>query len=112
MCQAYRSKMTQKQGFVWLLPGWYKDGWFDTDDLALKKSKVDSREARKRQRSGVISFHPSLNTMCINFRIQEEDQIWFDDDIFVGELPDCNTSEMIEALDGKCLFCTLSQIQM
>ena len=46
--------MTQKQGFVWLLPGWYKDGWFDTDVLALKKSKVDSREARKRQRSDFL----------------------------------------------------------
>lgn len=66
MCQAYRSKMTQKQGFVWLLPGWYKDGWFDTDDLALKKSKVDSREARKRQRSGVFSFHPSSNTKYVS----------------------------------------------
>lgn len=51
MCQAFRSKMTQRQGFVWLLPGWYKDGWYDTDALTLKKSKVDSREARKRQRS-------------------------------------------------------------
>ena len=40
-------------------------------------------------------------TIFLNFRIQEEDQIWFDDDVFVGELPDCNTSEMIEALDGK-----------
>lgn len=57
MCQAYRSKMTQKQGFVWLLPGWYKDGWFDTDVLALKKSKVDSREARKRQRSDLVFPH-------------------------------------------------------
>ena len=25
----------------------------------------------------------------------------FDDDVFVGDLPDCNTSEMIEALDGN-----------
>ena len=43
----------------------------------------------------------------LNFRIQEEDQIWFDDDVFVGELPDCNTSEMIEALDGKYIFSQL-----
>ena len=63
MCQAYRSKMTQKQGFVWLLPGWYKDGWFDTDILALKKSKVDSREARKRQRSGLFIHH---QTQCVS----------------------------------------------
>ena len=49
--------------------------------------------------------------MCLNFRIQEEDQIWFDDDIFVGELPDCNTSEMIEALDGKYMFCTFVKLR-
>ena len=35
------------------------------------------------------------------YRIQEEDQIWLDDDVFVGELPDCNTLEMIKALNGK-----------
>ena len=25
--------MTQKQGYVWFLPGWYSDNWYDLDAL-------------------------------------------------------------------------------
>ena len=25
--------MTQKQGYVWFLPGWYSDDWYDLDML-------------------------------------------------------------------------------
>ena len=53
MCQAYKSRMTQKQGYVWLLPGWYKDDWYDVDGLKLKKSKIDNlaRKVVSRNRS-------------------------------------------------------------
>ena len=37
MCQAYRLEMTQAQGYVWFLPGWYREGWFDLDLMKRKK---------------------------------------------------------------------------
>ena len=37
MCQAYRLEMTQAQGYVWFIPGWYREGWFDLDLLRRKK---------------------------------------------------------------------------
>ena len=35
MCEAYRMQMTQKEGYVWFLPGWFKERWFDIDLLRL-----------------------------------------------------------------------------
>ena len=37
MCQAYRLEMTQAQGYVWFIPGWYREGWFDLDLMKRKK---------------------------------------------------------------------------
>ena len=31
MCEAYKQEMTQKQGYVWFLPGWYQFDWYDVD---------------------------------------------------------------------------------
>ena len=31
--QAYREGMTQEQGYVWFLPGWYRENWYDIDRL-------------------------------------------------------------------------------
>jgi hypothetical protein len=25
--------MTQEQGYVWFLPGWYRENWYDIDHL-------------------------------------------------------------------------------
>jgi hypothetical protein len=33
MCEAYKLGMTQREGYVWFLPGWFKENWFDTDFL-------------------------------------------------------------------------------
>ena len=33
MCEAYKLGMTQREGYVWFLPGWFKENWFDTDVL-------------------------------------------------------------------------------
>lgn len=33
MCEAFKQGMTQKQGYVWFLPGWYHNDWFDVDVL-------------------------------------------------------------------------------
>ena len=33
MCEAYKQGMTQRQGYVWFLPGWYHANWYDVDNL-------------------------------------------------------------------------------
>ncbi|TRY61846.1 hypothetical protein TCAL_10559 [Tigriopus californicus] len=33
MCEAFKQGMTQRQGYVWFLPGWYHNDWFDVDVL-------------------------------------------------------------------------------
>ena len=33
MCEAYKQGMTQRQGYVWFLPGWYHANWYDVDSL-------------------------------------------------------------------------------
>ena len=40
MCEAYRMQMTQKEGYVWFLPGWFKERWFDIDLLRLAFSPL------------------------------------------------------------------------
>ncbi|KAK3086705.1 hypothetical protein FSP39_022204 [Pinctada imbricata] len=31
MCQAYRQRMTAHEGYVWFLPSWYSNNWWDVD---------------------------------------------------------------------------------
>lgn len=33
MCQAYKLGMTQSQGYVWFLPNWYQNDWYNLDLL-------------------------------------------------------------------------------
>ena len=43
MCEAYKLHMTQKEGYVWFLPGWYHPDWYKLDDLReLEAKKNDS----------------------------------------------------------------------
>ena len=37
MCEAYKLGMTQVNGFVWFLPGWYQNNWYDLDVLRSEK---------------------------------------------------------------------------
>ncbi len=39
MCEAYKQKMTQKEGYVWFLPGWYQYDWFDVDAIRRRESQ-------------------------------------------------------------------------
>ena len=74
MCQAYKLSMTQAEGYVWFLPGWYKEGWYDLDNLKNNQKEKET---------------PNDNTN--------------DDDeglTALKYLPDCKTSEMLRALDG------------
>ena len=43
MCQAYRLDMTQAQGYVWFIPGWYREGWYDLDLMKRKKHRNEVR---------------------------------------------------------------------
>ena len=43
MCQAFKLDMTQTQGYVWFIPGWYKKDWYDID---LMKEINHRNEAR------------------------------------------------------------------
>ena len=40
MCEAFKQKMTQKEGFVWFLPGWYHNDWYDVDALREKEQRT------------------------------------------------------------------------
>ena len=74
MCQAYKLKMTQAQGYVWFLPGWFKEAWYDIDDL---KDKEDKNED-----------HPNNDN---------------DDEVkmtALKHLPNCTTNQLLQALDG------------
>ena len=42
MCQAYRLEMTQAQGYVWFLPGWYREGWYDLDLMTHHHNTTDN----------------------------------------------------------------------
>ena len=66
---------------MWLLPGWYKDNWFDIDNLRQNQDTVNSQNASQR-------------------RMEDEEDPIILKNMHIGELPDCSTQEMIEALDG------------
>ena len=83
MCEAYKAKMTQQQGFVWFLPGWFDNKWYDIDSL---------RKAKKRREF--------INPMKSNETDGYDGTINMFDEIEVGELPSCSTKEMIFALNG------------
>ena len=66
---------------MWLLPGWYKDNWFDIDNLRQNQDTVNSQNASQR-------------------RMEDEEDPIILKNVHIGDLPDCSTQEMIEALDG------------
>ena len=74
ICEAYKEKMTQKQGYVWFLPGWYADNWYDLDALRQDVNNSSSNNGES-------------NTNQSNFHQQS-----------VSFLPNCTTSEMVEVM--------------
>ena len=42
MCEAYKLGMTQANGYVWFLPGWYQNNWYDLDVLRSKSKSNKS----------------------------------------------------------------------
>ena len=80
MCTAQRLKMTQKEGYVWLLPGWFQEDWYDLDKHRLNKQN-------KGEKEGIFS--------------NKEDNVFMGDDKEIGDLPqNCSTLDIISALNG------------
>ena len=50
MCEAFKQGMTQRQGYVWFLPGWYAQDWYDVDAM------------RARMRGEEDEFMPNCTT--------------------------------------------------
>jgi len=71
MCQAYKLSMTQAQGYVWFLPGWYKEGWYDLDNLKGKPNYNEDNTSDEEVGLTALKYPP-----------------------------DCTTSQMLQALDG------------
>ena len=78
--------MTQADGYVWILPGWYKDNWFDVDNLRQKQNRDNNLTMNM--------------AMARKNRLEEEEDPIILKNIHIGKLPDCSTQEMVEALDG------------
>mgnify|MGYP005983491405 CR=1 FL=1 len=39
-CEAYHLKMTSAEGYVWFLPNWLNDTWYDTDYFNKYKNET------------------------------------------------------------------------
>ena len=72
MCQAFKMRMTQAEGYVWFLPGWYKEGWYDLDNLKEKEAENEDDTNEEEEVALTALKYP----------------------------PDCTTNEMLQALDG------------
>ena len=79
MCAAYKLDMTQREGYAWFLPGWFDNNWYDIDEL-------------KRIKNETVSHDEDGN---VDRDKQEQGTIDIFDDIAVGDLPDCTTSQMV-----------------
>lgn len=40
MCAAYELDMTQKNGYIWFLPGWFKKNWYDFDEMRTRLEEM------------------------------------------------------------------------
>ena len=73
MCQAFRLDMTQAHGYVWFIPGWYREGWYDLDLMA-----------RGEQGNSELSTSSDEGVRLTALK----------------QLPNCTTQQMLSALDG------------
>lgn len=80
MCTAFKLEMTQKEGYVWFLPGWYDPYWYDVDSLKVAKEKNRQSVVSDSSDGTGFGLEPGKNN--------------------IGPLPDCTTAQMLEALNG------------
>lgn len=58
MCEAYKLKMTAKEGYVWFLPVWLNSTWYDTDVYnANHKDAVNCTTEEMIQVSLILSIN-------------------------------------------------------
>lgn len=43
MCEAWRQRMTSREGYVWFLPSWYPNDWWDVDFYNSSPNPTESR---------------------------------------------------------------------
>ena len=68
MCEAYKLHMTQKEGYVWFLPGWYHPDWYKLDDLReLEAKKNDSEKNDQKESIPDCSTDEMIQVMDVNF---------------------------------------------
>ena len=82
MCAAYKLKMTQREGYAWFLPGWFDNNWYDIDELKRINNETDSLD-NKMEKDNSYENQSQGGTIDIF------------DDMKVGDLPDCTTSQMV-----------------
>merc|ERR1711971_1346209 len=80
MCTAFKLEMTQKEGYVWFLPGWYDPYWYDVDSLKVDKEKNQQSVVRDSSDGTGFGLEPGKNN--------------------IGPLSDCTTDQMLQALNG------------
>ena len=81
MCQAYKMGMTQREGYVWFLPEWFQDDWYNIDKLKTFKKSNNSVDPTE-----------STDDFISTINMYENSE--------VGVLPNCTTQEMLSALNG------------
>ena len=82
MCTAFKLEMTQKEGYVWFLPGWYDEDWYDVDALRMQKEEKEPNGDKDSK-----DKRPSFGRKTT-------------DKQNIGPLPSCTTEEMTVALNG------------
>ena len=84
--------MTQREGYVWFLPGWFEENWYDIDMLKTYKNNNHSFDPFEAE----DDFRKSINMY---------------DNSEVGTLPNCTTQEMLTALNGhlSLMYANLAQ---
>ena len=59
MCEAYHIAMTQAEGYVWFLPGWYQDDWYNIDMLKVK-GKEKGEDVKDLQNCSTADMEKAL----------------------------------------------------
>merc|ERR1711892_44984 len=62
MCQAYKLSMTQAEGYVWFLPGWYKEGWYDLDNMKEKQNPNENNTNDDDEELTALKYPPDCTT--------------------------------------------------
>ena len=59
MCAAYELDMTQRNGYIWFLPGWFKKNWYDFDEMRtrLEEMRDELSEVEEKDMEDTYKTH-------------------------------------------------------